>query len=187
MQQSLLHTELRMSPRAPTPPHPHLQPGSYSEHRALSRPPKTEAICCLASLQSGHRRHVSRPLSFLPLPSLSWDNLPPTPSTAHKSPFCPLSLRPVSPWRLAPSGLGGLLCITPAPWLPGCLESCPVTPTPATPHLPLWLPSCELKSDVLCVFFHCPCQHEHGSAAPGTHDLHQHLSPVLQGSHNQSP
>lgn len=61
-----------------------------------------------------------------------------------KSPFCPLSLRPVSPWRLAPSSSGSLLCISPAPWLPGCLESCPVTPAPALASL-LWL-----KSDVLC-------------------------------------
>lgn len=72
-----------------------------------------------------------------------------------KSPFCRLSLRPVSPWRLAPSSLGSLLCMGPGPWLPGCLESCPVTPAPALASL-LWL-----KSDVLC-FLAVSCQHEHG-------------------------
>lgn len=105
------------------------QSGPYSEYAvSLSGPPKIKAICCLASLQSRHLRHVLWPLSFLPLPSLSWDNLPPAPSTSHKKPILS-SLFETSvtletgAFQLGQSSLHGPRPL--APRLPGVLPSDP--------------------------------------------------------------
>lgn len=128
-------THLLRFQNPPSAPSPHPTP-VRSLFRAcslsLSRLPKIKAICCLASLQSGPLRHVLWPLSFLPLTVSLLGQPPPQPHLLHTKAHSVLSLRPVSPWRLAPSSLGGLFCISPAPWLPGCLEPCPVTLSPCS-------------------------------------------------------